>query len=344
MSAPRLAFFCRGSTDVGLGHVMRTRAVAEAAGADAEAHVFAVGDDAAHTLLESSDTDFDLYAEDESAIRAIESWSPSVCFIDTTSMDADHFDRLDRVSATASLSPVFDQLERCELFYHRTSVHPLSARESWKRGLEFAVVRDACTRIPENLYRDAIDPGAPLSVAISMGGGDADNKTLRVLERLRTLDRPMLFWVLLGEGYQHSYDELIASARADRRHEVILARTTDAMWRVMRSCSVAVLAGGTVTYEAAAAGLPSINLFDDDAHAYLIEELVGHRVAWHAGAPFNSALDRTAALLKSFHDDRTTLLAAHRASKNLIDGRGARRIIEHALSIIDTSSTHEAAA
>jgi len=193
-------------------------------------------------------------------------------------------------------------------------------------------VRPGCGPIDEARYGEAIAADRPLSVAVCMGGGDAANATRRVLEALREVDRPLLIWALLGEGYRHSFDDLERAARADRRHEVILARTTDSMWHVLRTCALAVLAGGTVTYEAAAAGLPSINLLSDDAHRYLVDELVDAGAAFHGGA-LDGVPSPMLEHVRRLESDRGGLLSAHRAARCLVDGRAADRIAAELLEM-----------
>ncbi|MEM1331317.1 MAG: hypothetical protein AAGG07_12225 [Planctomycetota bacterium] len=330
MRRPRLAFVCRASASVGMGHLMRSGAVAAAAMPHAETRLLVIGDRAAGTLRAASGVPGAVYSSDDAAIEAAISWDPGAVVLDMTELDESQVSKLTDCPV-ASLSPVFDRLDRCDLFFHRTIHHPLAHlaadRSGWRLGLDYAVVRRACARIPTERYLEAIAPGHRLPVAVCMGGGDAGNKTLRVLERLREIDRPMTFWVLLGEGYGHSHDELFDAARHGSRHEIILARTTESMWRVMRSCAVGVFAAGTVTYEAAAAGLPSINLFEERSHGYLVEELVERGVALDAAAPFDVALDRATDMLCTFDSVRDELLAMHRASEGLIDGRADERIV-----------------
>ncbi len=335
----RLAFYCHGSTSVGLGHVMRSRSVAEAAADEAarraEARIFAVGDASIEPLLANRRPEFEIHATDEAAAAAIEAYAPDVVYFDMLHTDDAVFARLARGRTTASLSPVFNHLDRVDLFFHRSAVHPRTAlrpqRAGWNCGLEYAIVRPGCTPIATARYLESLDPEQPLNVAISMGGGDASNRTLRVLRALRDIPRPMVFWVLLGEAYSHSYLDLVACARRDAIHEIILAKTSESMWRIVRHCAVAVLAAGTVTYEATAAGLPSINTFDDPAHRFLVRELVDRGAAFDAGAPFDAALATVTGLLSELDRDRGRLRAAHEAARGLIDGRGAHRVIAETL-------------
>ena len=98
------------------------------------------------------------------------------------------------------------------------------------------------------------------------------------------------------------------------------------MWQVMRHCAVAVLAGGTITYEAAYAGLPSINVFEAGDHTFLVSELVEEGVCLSAGYPFEDSLSVVKTNLVHLEGSRHELLALHKRAKGLIDAGGAGRI------------------
>ncbi len=332
MSRTRVTFLCRGSTEVGLGHVMRTRAVADALAADGRTVVrlVAIGDDAAASLLATRTYPVHVARDEAEATAAAAATRPHVVVLDTTTLSRAGFDRVAAGARTASLSPVFDRLEDVDACFHRARRHPDGRRPGWRLGPEWAVVRPEVVPIPDDRYAAATDPTRPLPVAVCMGGGDAANDTRRILERLRAVDRPLLVWALLGKGYRHSIDELERTATADRRHEVILARTTHSMWHVLRDCALAVLAGGTVTYEAAAAGLPSVNLLADPARAWLVEDLVDAGAAFLAGGPEPPAAghDPLVELVTRLSVDRAALRAARHAARGLVDGGGTGRIAE----------------
>ena len=344
MGRPRITLLCRGSTRVGLGHVMRTRTVADALESRAVVRVVLIGDEAAASLLRDRPWPSLRVDSEAAAASAVTSTRPHAVTVDLTTLTASAFDEVsdDGRRPVASLSPVFDRLDEVPVLFHRATRHPLGPRPGWRMGPDWAVVRPEVAAIPEASFRAAIAPDRPLPVAVCMGGGDAPNLTRRVIERLRAFDRPLLVWALLGEGYRHSFDELERAARADRRHEVILARTTHSMWHVLRGCAVAVLAGGTVTYEAAAAGLPSVNLLADPAQAYLIEDLVAAGAAFHGGS-LEGDLSALPRILERLDADRDGLLAAHRAARGLVDGRAAHRIADAMLDLAARAAMAEPA-
>ena len=319
-------FVCRGSAEHGLGHVIRTRAVAEALPPGTQAEVVAIGDSLAAAMLDGLELPWSVVGEDsDMAGRTAE-----VVVFDTIPLEAAVFEALADGALTASLSPIFDHLDRVDVAFNRTRYSEAGPAPDDPRllyGLEYAIVREACRPIDTKTFEAHLAED-PLSIAISMGGADAPNRTLRVLDALRDVRAPATFWVLLGEGYAHSYRDLVESVKRDARHEVVLAKTNRSMWRILRNCSLAILAGGVTTYEAARAGLPSVNLVESAGHAFLVRELAERGAAIDAGVLDDAGLASLRATIDRLEQSREDLLQMHLAAKPLIDGEGARRVVE----------------
>ena len=334
----RLSFVCRGSLQDGLGHVTRTVSVARAArDRGAATQLVLVGDGAAEDLAGALDEPVAGRVHDDAdVVDLVGAWSPAVVAFDATHLDDRAFAAVAEGRATASLSPVFDHQHEVDRSYSRVTEAmpggpaPPPERRRW--GLRWTVVPPHVRPVSEDDFVAGVRQPT-LSVGVSMGGADAPNRTLAVLEEIRHVDHPVLVWVMLGEGYSHSYEDLVRSLRRDHRHEIILARTTSSMWLVLRSCSLLILAGGTTTYEAAYAGLPSLNLLDRPERHFLVAELEARGALWSATGP-----DRAGAVQGLLDDvivDRSRLLEAHRRGRDLIDGRGADRIAADLLDLGD---------
>jgi len=325
-AAPRVLCLCRGSVQDGLGHVTRTRAVARSLASHATVRIVVIGDGCADALLTRRGFDFRSVRSEEEAMAEVRSFAPEVVTLDMLRFDRERCRALASSSTTVSLSPVFDALDEVALFFHRTQ----QLGPEWKpgpqvrAGLQYSVVSSHCTPIPSEIFHHHLEPEC-LSIAISMGGTDAANHTIRVLETLKAAERQWLVWVLLGEGYAHSYQAIVDLMKGSR-HEIILAKTNDSMWRILRTCSVAVLAAGTTTYEAAHAGLPAINLLSDPAKYFLIQELVEAGACIGAPVDFETGLRSLNEHLIRLDDDRTLLAQMHERGPALIDGAGADRI------------------
>lgn len=336
MPLRRVLFICRGSTRDGLGHVMRSRSVAREMSRLAAVQMLVIGDSYVKSLINGWGLRYQIIPDESQVAQIVGEFRPDVIIFDALTASDETVSVAKQDSMVVSLSPVFNQLQHMDMVFHRTKYQG----DDWKFeaesgpelrcSLDYAVVRDNCVQISDAEFADNLKQDR-LAIAVSMGGADAGNKTLQMLRALSIVQRPLLIWTLLGEGYAHSYESLVECVRQSTQHEIILAKTSDSMWRVLRTCCLAVLAGGTITYEAAFAGLPSINLFENSKHVFLINELVDQGVCISAGHPMKDAVDVAAANVALFETDRPALMRMHELANGLIDGKAGRRISEEIL-------------
>lgn len=326
---PTLAVLCRGSITHGLGHIGRSAALVQALRrVEATAQMLVVGDEAARGMVRDIGIDATVVADEAAAVGAIALARPNVVVFDTVAVEDSTFDQLRRYAGTASISPVFSHQRQVDSSFSRTTHEPdpLLAADSGRhrRGIDYLILGDHVRPVSHAAYASRLY-GSPLSVGLSMGGADAPNRTLEVLQMLRALEEPLLIWAMLGEGYQHSYDDLAEAIRRDSRHEIILARTSRSMWTVLRQTNVLILAGGVTTYEAARAGLPSINLLTIPDHRFLLRELEDRGATTTLTVDDSTGRDLRASLTK-YDEDRDLLFLMHRACSGIVDGRGADRV------------------
>ncbi len=341
-------FICRGATSVGLGHVMRCRTVAAEMARRADVHVVLIGEEQIGRVLLDGQAAYTVVADDTASLAVCRRRRPDVVIFDLLSFDDTGFRAMADRCRMVCLSPIFDRLDQVDLAFSRAASPEhikLAGREKpvVRTGSRYATTAPHCRRGSSSTYQRQLALN-PLAVGICMGGADAANNTLRVLEAVRSVPAAMLYWVLLGEGYVHSYQQLIDCVNADRRHEVILAKTRDSMWRILGGCSVVILAGGITNYEAAYAGIPSIITLADDGERWLLQELIDAEVCRYAGAPLEAGLPGIRDTLTHLNRRRDELLAMHRRCHGLIDGRGARRIADEILAFCSAERpTREAA-
>lgn len=324
-----VSIVCRGSVRDGMGHLTRSASLAAALEHEGVAtRLVAIGDTSAEGVLRDLGMPGLVVGSEPEAVGRVAERDPRVVVFDTVEVADTTFAELTRHRVSVSISPVFTHQHRVDRSFSRTVYEPdaiLAADpDRHRRGLDYAIIgshvapvshADFAARVYEN----------PLSVAVCMGGSDASNRTLSVLGALRDLGPPLLLWVMLGEGYAHSYNALADAVRRDSRHEIILARTSRSMWTVLRQANLLLLAGGVTTYEAVHAQLPSINLLFQPEQRYLLRELEERGVA--RCIPVDDDLPATLqAAVTHLDAHRDDLFMMHRACDQLIDGRGAQRI------------------
>jgi spore coat polysaccharide biosynthesis predicted glycosyltransferase SpsG len=336
----RIMFVCKGSSMDGLGHVMRSRMLAKLMSKLANVMMLAIGDAYVDNILANRGFRYEILESDDQVLPTFHIYKPDVVIFDLINFDDQCFESIAQLSRTVSLSPIFNHLKHVDLVFHRTRfqdsmVNFGESRTVIRAGLEYAIVGEGCLRISQDEYTKNLQRDV-LWIAVSMGGTDAANKTLKVLHRIKNVRQKSLFWVLIGEGYDHSYRQLTDCLKGTD-HEIILAKTNDSMWHILSQCSMAVLAGGTTTYEAAYAGLPSINALETPRHFFLVRELVEKGVCLCSGCSLNECLDSINNLIGRLNQNRNELFEMHKNSKDLIDGMASHRI---AAEIFQSCDSH----
>ena len=337
VNTPRVQLVCRAGVRVGLGHLIRTREVVRALDGQARSEIVIIGEAVLARTLLGQRGGWTTVTSDRQAFERIRSFDPRLVVFDLLDFDEQLLRSIVTRRRTASISPVFSGLADMDAVFTRAplpgDVTARLAKPQVYDGPRYATIGPHVRRIGGREYRENLAADA-LAVAISMGGADAANNTLRIVEAIRAVRARLVLWVLLGEGYAHSYQALVDCVGRDRHHEIILAKTRDSMWRILRACSVVISAGGITTFEAAYAGLPSIVVLQREQDRFLIDPLCVAGAAVHAGAPPDKeALQSVVRTVERLSGDRQRLVNMHHAAKGLLDDQGARRIAERLMAL-----------
>lgn len=323
----KLQIVCRGSTKEGLGHLLRTRTFAREAATAHDVEVVAIVEPELESVLAGLDVPVRPVRCDAEALVCLHAFGPDALVFDTTHFDPTLFEEAASSGfLLGSISPVFGQLDRMDIVFTRTRRNPPMGAARVFGGLQYAIFNDHCQAIDDASYERNL-ARAELPVGVCMGGADAANKTLAVLQALAALDEPTTVWVLLGEGYAHSYNQLVDAVRGDLRHEIILAKANRSMWRILGNCAVGIMAGGLTTIEAVHAGLPTINLFDRPEHAGMLTELFEAGVCVNGGLFRGQSLQPAVRTLRRLAAQREELRTMRERTRGLVDRLGPQRVL-----------------
>jgi spore coat polysaccharide biosynthesis predicted glycosyltransferase SpsG len=330
----KLAIFTTGGTKLGFGHFFRSKTFAKAAPDNFQVLLVPVVDAEDKHFFKEVQSITAQCDDEAAALNAILQFKPEIMVFDTVSCSDDFFAKIkSSVRITISISPVFNQMSKIDYLFTRNSNTPPIGDVKIYKGFEYALFNEHCRFIPDEIYFHNLSKEF-LTVGIAMGGGDAPNKTLQVLRSICQLEVPCTFWVLLGEGYKHSYQDLVTSIRKDSNHEIILAKTNRSMWNVFSNCSVAILAGGLTTLESVYAGLPTLNIFENQSHVEATgRQLFDQGIAENAGLFNDDSLSLLKERLSHLSNNKSQLLQMRERSKGKVDKLGPFRIFEVLKSI-----------
>ncbi|MBX7255656.1 MAG: UDP-2,4-diacetamido-2,4,6-trideoxy-beta-L-altropyranose hydrolase [Candidatus Hydrogenedentes bacterium] len=259
--APPVIFLCDATPEIGLGHVSRCVALAEAFQEQGKRSLF-------HGKLEAGAADliqqagFAYEAIDSTLgecdrpalVRALVAHQPCALVVDSYAVDShdvsilgtagvpvvviDDFARLDRYDCTAVLN----------FGVAATQLPYRGSAKRWLLGLEYLLVRRALRtarqkRVPAK--------GALRHVLVCIGGSDRQNLTLRVARMLRASNYEGALHVVVGASYE-DLDGLRRVLREGDRVDVQLPSLAAAMC----DADLCICGGGLTKYEAAYLGLP----------------------------------------------------------------------------------------
>jgi spore coat polysaccharide biosynthesis predicted glycosyltransferase SpsG len=322
----QLTLICKGGTNIGLGHLQRSISFVLSSDSASEIVVLAIIDKGLEGLFKPIGNTIFFYSDEELESYLSKIPPSDLCVLDMIEISAEAQSIIrNKFRKVISLSPIFCNYNIIDYLFTRFKDFSYPDNVTVFGGLEYAIFNQSCTQISDTKYDENVSQ-KELSVGISMGGTDAPNKTLKILQAVSKLKFHCTFWVLLGEGYSYSYQELVDTIKRDSLHEIILAKSNSSMWKILSNCSLAILAGGLTSIEAIYAGLPCINIFEKEIHQAMIsKELIDRNVNINLGLLNDLNMSRLCDLISKFNDNRTELLQMRSNTKSLIDKEGAFR-------------------
>lgn len=166
-------------------------------------------------------------------------------------------------------------------------------------------------------------------IFLSLGGGDPNQDMLRLTElALATTDRPLS--IATGSHIADAPALAALAARTPERIELVFDSPRVA--EQMNGSAFAVAAGGTMTWERATLGLPSLSLIaaDNQLEATLWLENLGYHTAFDLRPNWSD--QAFAEALGAYDADEALRQQQAAASLTLIDGAGAARVASIILS------------
>lgn len=189
-------------------------------------------------------------------------------------------------------------------------------------GTEFAQISDAVRNLRRN--PNTAD-SRPMNVLLSLGGTDAGGYTTLVTEAIRDYSEPLNLTVVTKTALHPMFDACRSSSI-----KVEVTAPSGNFPQLLARCDAAVSATGTTTWELCCLGKPMAALAVAENQLPAYRALVGDGVVFGAadlvGVPPNQK-SLSGALAEFFTNVRFRRMAADRAYK-LVDGRGKERVVD----------------
>ena len=172
-------------------------------------------------------------------------------------------------------------------------------------------------------------------VLVTCGGSDPLGWTPVVLAALESIAGHLSVRVIVGPLFSPSLRTEIVKCAEASRHQVDIVDAPDSLAVHMQWCDVAIAASGLTKYELAATGTPTILFSIDTFHEENNRAFAALQVTEDLGvSPSPAAI---AAAVRGLFADRGRRSAMSASARNVVDGRGAQRLISKIMEKLSCS-------
>lgn len=326
---------CDANIETGMGHLMRTLTIAEAARRRGWS-VRVVGEIDAAGMSAASRAEPAVEVESITGAALLATLTEAVTSADVVHIDS-YRDLPDLGDAPALISNMqdgpygvraaglsIDANLGAEVGFARPDL-------SWNAlaGIDLAVVREQVLR-----QRDAHrEPGSPRRLLVVMGGSDARGLTARVVRSLDGLDQPLVVTVVDPRGRGD-----VRTAAEKSTHDVEVVGFLDDLPAAAREHDLVVTAAGTSVWDFAYMGLPMALVCAVDNQRSGYEHVISAGLAVGLGAPPHDDLGSRMRALDALLADPDGMAAHATRLRRTVDGLGAWRIVASWEQLLDAAS------
>jgi UDP-2,4-diacetamido-2,4,6-trideoxy-beta-L-altropyranose hydrolase len=329
------------SAEIGVGHVMRCVALAQAwqdAGARVVFALAAGGAEIEKRLRSQGFEVIGISASPGSADDAGQTAKLSMrCEARWLVLDGYHFsgDYRERVKgSTSSLLLMDDHGEfapyNCDIVlntnpYASDAMYPKHEGQTrFLLGSRYALLR---REFLERQIQQVYVPEKVSRLLVTFGGADPHNVTLQVVEALQELDDPQLdVVVVVGASNPHRASLEAALKRSSRAAQLL--SNVDNMPELMDRAELAISAGGGTCYELAFMKVPMFLITMASNHERTVEAYGRAKAALAAGWFDGLGRESLTAALRGLICDSKLRGELIENARQLVDGRGAQRVVE----------------
>jgi spore coat polysaccharide biosynthesis predicted glycosyltransferase SpsG/CMP-N-acetylneuraminic acid synthetase len=333
LHAPRVLFRADGGAQLGMGHVFRSLAIADAlrerAHADVAFLMRADLPDGIRTVERHGYEVLRIGGARGDVLDQVRGFAPSILVNDLRTLPADYLRALSHLgTTTVNLVDTPGDLETTETYEQLIVSVMKDDRETpdgFYAGPEYAILREQFRGRTKEVRERA------RQVLLSFGGSDPQGLTLLAARALLSLPADVELLAVTGPAFAF-HRELEATLRAAPGRVRVVREAIGHIAELMLEADVMVGSGGMSVYEIAALGTPGVILAQNAREDERMREFARHGTVAYLGLGTDVAdetlRERVARLLQDA-DERRAMSARGRA---LVDGLGAVRAADAVLA------------
>ncbi len=169
-------------------------------------------------------------------------------------------------------------------------------------------------------------PAVVRRILLTMGGSDPENVTATVLREVAGLGGPATGITVLVGGANPHWDELAREFQGPRYANVELVRAVTDVPERMAAADLAISAAGSTTWELCFIGVPSILLSISPNEQHVADAAQAAGAAVYLGPRLMVEHGAIASAVRSLASDHARRADMSRRARELVDGLGARRV------------------
>lgn len=196
-------------------------------------------------------------------------------------------------------------------------------------GSRYALLRQEFLEANREL-RDA--PARARQILVTFGGGDQQNATLKMFEALQEV-RDSVLDITVVVGASNPHRRLLEEAVGRSAHSAKILVNVKLMPELMSQSDLAVSAGGGTCYELAFMQVPMLLVIAAKNQERTVNAFSAARAAVSAGWFASIEEQSLTALLAKLIGDRTLRQQLRENAGRIVDGRGAQRVVETMLEM-----------
>ena len=330
---PRVLFRVDGSTAMGMGHVYRSLAIADALRELSRADIaFLMSADHTDGLQTVSRRGYPVRVVGdgrlENYLEHIRDFSPAILINDLPTVEAAYMKALSQVGATTvNLVDTPEDLEAAE-HYGQVIVSVMNqdreTPEGFYAGPAYAILREQFRGRTKDVREK------PRTVLLSFGGSDPQGLTLKAARALESLDPAVEVVAVAGAAFSYG-KELEALLKTLHRPVRVINDAAGHISELMLDADVMVGSGGMSVYEIAALGTPGVILGQNVREDRRMREFSRHGTVVYLGLGVEVGEDRIAAAVDALLREPGRRQAMSARGRALVDGLGAARAAEAVL-------------
>jgi CMP-N-acetylneuraminic acid synthetase/spore coat polysaccharide biosynthesis predicted glycosyltransferase SpsG len=323
---PRILFRVDGGGEIGMGHVYRSLAAAEALvkvkpNADICFLMRAEPPEGAQFVSRKGHQVRVLSGAEASALPAIRDYSPNLIVNDLPSLDDAYLRSLAKLGASTvnfvdTLEDIENPREAAAIIIAALDDEQVEL-DDYHAGPAFAILREAFQE------RSAEVAERGRKVVLSFGGSDPQKLTLKALEALTPIAPGLEVTAILGLAFGHEAELDSVLTRAGYRPRVL--RHVETMADILVEADLVLCSGGMTVFEIAALGRPGIVLCQNDKEQARMERFARFGSIRHLGLGTEASEEAIRECVAALLADRAERIRMSEAGMALVDAQGASR-------------------